>query len=210
MAERTLGGSSLLSVTGLGGHGGPPLLPVTGLGCHGGPPLLSVTGLGGHGGPPLLYRDGRSRKVAPNFRHTLQQLFIPAYFFVAPGPADVCYMGSGDEARSMAVGDKNHLAGRKELRAEGFEEALFAKRSRYLIENKGKLFSRRHPRLASARRDTTGTGSRREPSSAFSCHAFLGKRAAMRCASSSRSLNSYCAQQRAAPGSRLSQRRDAR
>ncbi len=42
--------------------------------------------------------------------------------------------------------------------AEGFEEADFAKRSRYLIENKGKLFSRRHPRLASARRDTTGTG----------------------------------------------------
>ncbi len=77
-------------------------------------PQLSVTGLGGHWGPPLPYGGGRSRKFAPNFRYTLEQLFIQAYFFVAPGPADVCYMDSGDEARSMAVGDKNHLVGRKE------------------------------------------------------------------------------------------------
>ncbi len=116
------------------------------------------TGRAATGGRPYLTGAGDHGKFAPNFRHTLEQLFIPAYFFVAPGPADVCYMDSGGEARSMAVGDKNHLAGRKESKAEGFEEALFAKRSRYLIENKGKLFSRRLPRLAGARRDTTGTG----------------------------------------------------
>ncbi len=61
--------------------------------------------------PTVRRRHGRSRKVALNFRHTFQQLFIPAYFFVALSLGEVCYVNSDDEARHLRPGGRNCAEG---------------------------------------------------------------------------------------------------
>ncbi len=104
-------------------------------GNHGGLPLRIATRR--RAAPSLRHRPGRSRKVAPNFRCTLEQLFIPAYFFVALSLGEVCYVNSRDEVRGLWQGGGIVRREGNDSRDEWLRDTVFAKRSRYVIENKG-------------------------------------------------------------------------